>query len=92
MEDVPSIRIRSPGRAPGIVERALPDPVPVPHRVRKGLAGQGCWYAPCSHRRSNQGTVWKWDGYGWPEDEVPAEVEEDVILSRLLAVNGERAG
>jgi hypothetical protein len=26
-----------------------------------------------------------WDAYGWPEDEVPGEVEEDVILSRLLA-------
>jgi hypothetical protein len=33
-----------------------------------------------------------WDAYGWPEDEVPGEVEEDVILSRLLALNGERAG
>lgn len=32
-----------------------------------------------------------WNTYGWPEDEVPAEVEEDVILSRLLALNGERA-
>jgi hypothetical protein len=32
-----------------------------------------------------------WDAYGWPEDEVPADVEEDVILSRLLALNGERA-
>jgi hypothetical protein len=31
-----------------------------------------------------------WDAYGWPEDEVPAEVEEDVILSRLLALNQER--
>ncbi len=33
-----------------------------------------------------------WDAYGWPADEVPADVEEDVILSRLLALNGERAG
>ncbi|MCO5227332.1 MAG: hypothetical protein M9934_03460 [Thermomicrobiales bacterium] len=33
-----------------------------------------------------------WDAYGWPSDEVPAEVEEDVILSRLLALNLERAG
>jgi hypothetical protein len=33
-----------------------------------------------------------WDAYGWPEDEVPADLEEDVILSRLLALNGERAG
>lgn len=33
-----------------------------------------------------------WDAYGWPEDEVPAGVEEDVILSRLLALNLERAG
>ncbi|MCO5219839.1 MAG: hypothetical protein M9909_13525 [Thermomicrobiales bacterium] len=32
------------------------------------------------------------DAYGWPSDEVPAEVEEDVILSRLLALNLERAG
>jgi type II restriction/modification system DNA methylase subunit YeeA len=33
-----------------------------------------------------------WDAYGWPADEVPAEVEENVMLSRLLALNGERAG
>lgn len=33
-----------------------------------------------------------WDAYGWPADEVPGEVEEDVILSRLLALNGDRAG
>ncbi len=33
-----------------------------------------------------------WDAYGWPEDEAPADVKEDVILSRLLALNGERAG
>ncbi len=33
-----------------------------------------------------------WDACGWPEDEVPGEVAEDVILSRLLALNGERAG
>jgi len=32
-----------------------------------------------------------WSAYGWPEDEVPAEVMEDVILSRLLALNQERA-
>jgi hypothetical protein len=32
-----------------------------------------------------------WNAYGWPEDEVPADVEEDAILSRLLALNGERA-
>jgi hypothetical protein len=32
-----------------------------------------------------------WDAYGWPEDELPAEVEEDVILSRLLELNVERA-
>jgi hypothetical protein len=25
-------------------------------------------------------------------DEAPAEIAEDVILSRLLALNGERAG
>lgn len=30
------------------------------------------------------------DAYGWPEDEVPAEVEEDIILSRLLALNQKR--
>ena len=33
-----------------------------------------------------------WDSYGWPSDETPAEVEEDVILGRLLALNLERAG
>ena len=32
-----------------------------------------------------------WAAYGWPDDEVPAEVEEDVILGRLLALNQERA-
>jgi hypothetical protein len=32
-----------------------------------------------------------WDAYGWPADEVPETVEEDLILSRLLALNGERA-
>lgn len=32
------------------------------------------------------------DAYGWPEDDVPGEVEEDMILSRLLALNGEPAG
>lgn len=32
-----------------------------------------------------------WDAYGWPEDEVPGDAEEDVILARLLALNGERA-
>ncbi len=32
-----------------------------------------------------------WVAYGW-DDPVPAEVEEDTILSRLLALNGERAG
>ncbi|MGI8404779.1 MAG: hypothetical protein ACR2OE_08455 [Thermomicrobiales bacterium] len=33
-----------------------------------------------------------WDAYGWPTAEVPAEVEVDVILSRLLELNQERAG
>ncbi len=33
-----------------------------------------------------------WAAYGWPADEVPAEVAEDVILSRLLELNRERAG
>ena len=32
-----------------------------------------------------------WDAYGWPADEVPADVEEDVILSRLLALNTQRS-
>lgn len=31
------------------------------------------------------------DGSEWPADEVPAEVEEDLILSRLLAVNMDRS-
>ena len=31
-----------------------------------------------------------WAAYGW-DVPVPAEVEEDRILSRLLALNGERA-
>ncbi len=33
-----------------------------------------------------------WAAYGWPADEVPADVPEDTILARLLALNGERAG
>lgn len=32
-----------------------------------------------------------WDAYGWPAEETPAEVEEDVVLGRLLALNLERA-
>jgi hypothetical protein len=32
-----------------------------------------------------------WDAYGWRADETPAAVEEDAILSRLLALNLERA-
>lgn len=28
-----------------------------------------------------------WDAYGWPAEEIPAEIEEDGILSRLLALN-----
>jgi len=32
-----------------------------------------------------------WDAYGW-DDPVPGEVEDDTILARLLALNGERAG
>ncbi len=32
-----------------------------------------------------------WDAYGWSENEVPAEAEEDVILSRLLELNQDRA-
>lgn len=32
-----------------------------------------------------------WSAYGWPEDEVPAEIEEDTILERLLALNLARA-
>lgn len=33
-----------------------------------------------------------WDAYGWPEEEAPGEVPEEVILERLLGLNGERAG
>jgi len=32
-----------------------------------------------------------WDAYGWPGSEVPADVQGDVILSRLLELNQERA-
>jgi type II restriction/modification system DNA methylase subunit YeeA len=31
-----------------------------------------------------------WNAYGWPEDEVPAEVDENVMLGRLLALNSDR--
>jgi hypothetical protein len=30
-----------------------------------------------------------WDAYGW-DDPDPAAVDEDTILARLLALNGER--
>jgi type II restriction/modification system DNA methylase subunit YeeA len=33
-----------------------------------------------------------WDAYGWAEDEVPADVAEEVILERVLELSGERAG
>lgn len=33
-----------------------------------------------------------WDAYGRPSNAGPADVEEDVILSRLIALKGERAG
>ncbi|CAN5852503.1 hypothetical protein BH20CHL4_BH20CHL4_16450 [soil metagenome] len=33
-----------------------------------------------------------WDAYGWPADEAPGEVVEEVILERLLGLNLERAG
>ncbi|CAN5857953.1 hypothetical protein BH24CHL4_BH24CHL4_00160 [soil metagenome] len=33
-----------------------------------------------------------WDAYGWPVDEAPGEVAEEVILERLLGMNLERAG
>jgi hypothetical protein len=33
-----------------------------------------------------------WDAYGWPEYEVPADVAEEVLLERVLGLNGERAG
>ena len=32
-----------------------------------------------------------WAAYGWPADETPADIKEDVILSRMLALNEERA-
>ncbi len=32
-----------------------------------------------------------WAAYGW-DDPDPSAVDEDAILSRLLALNGERAG
>ena len=32
-----------------------------------------------------------WDAYGW-DDPDPASVDEDIILSRLLVLNLERAG
>ena len=31
-----------------------------------------------------------WDAYGWPEDEVPSELGEEVILERLLDLNRTR--
>lgn len=33
-----------------------------------------------------------WDAYGWPADEVPGEVGEEVILERLLVLNATRSG
>jgi hypothetical protein len=31
-----------------------------------------------------------WDAYGWGDPD-PAAVDDDIILARLLALNGERA-
>ncbi len=31
-----------------------------------------------------------WDAYGWPVDEVPGAVEEEILLERLLVLNGVR--
>ena len=56
----------------------------------------------CAAGRANANPTWLqnlhatldravWDAYGWPADEIPAEVEEDVILGRLLALNLERS-
>ncbi|HEV2529161.1 MAG TPA: hypothetical protein VGT61_12010 [Thermomicrobiales bacterium] len=42
-------------------------------------------------RRSCRNPEAMWDAYGWLGDEVPAEVEEETILARLLALNVERA-
>ena len=33
-----------------------------------------------------------WDAYGWPPDEIPAEVGEEVILERLLNLPTMRSG
>ena len=43
-----------------------------------------------AHRRQVY-TMAVWDACGWPGEEVPGEVDEDVILGRLLALNQERA-
>jgi hypothetical protein len=32
-----------------------------------------------------------WDAYGWPAEEVPADVPEVAVLTRLLDLNCERA-
>jgi hypothetical protein len=48
--------------------------------------GHPAWLA-MAHARLDR-TVW--DAYGW-EDEEPGEVAEDTILSRLLALNLDRA-
>ncbi|HYH11425.1 MAG TPA: hypothetical protein VD789_03640 [Thermomicrobiales bacterium] len=55
-----------------------------------GLAHQHPW-AQVSAIRVRQPHRAVWDAYGWPEDEVPDEVEEDVILGRLPALNAARA-
>jgi hypothetical protein len=53
----------------------------------------GINYRPTWLRNTHAALDWAvWGAHGWPEDEIPGEVEEDVILSRLLALNEERAG
>lgn len=32
-----------------------------------------------------------WDAYGWPSDEIPSDVPEEVILERLLELNMQRS-
>ncbi len=32
-----------------------------------------------------------WDAYGWPTGEVPGEIDEEVVLERLLTLNVDRS-
>lgn len=56
-------------------------------------SSNGCWSLKPESPESNAHAALDravWNAYGWPADEIPAEAEEDVVLSRLPGLNQER--